>query len=322
MKWIALGVCVHRFVYRTSRGKPCAAPAHVVLTIAPGVSAYGFVPLGGGICLGNRRVTDPAADGGIAWSPDGRASRSTGDGNYDGRRVPRPGGRRPASQPDPRQRRVQLGARLVARRQPNRLRRVRPALRAARHRAPRRVRSSPVPGTAVDPAVSSRDPRWSPDGSVIGYTLTDGIHVIRPDGSPIGRLLLRNAAGFDWSPDGRRIVFTLDRDLAVANSDGNRTPLLHGRRSCTKAARSGLRTDPGCSTSLDEPDPKVERAPRDDMYLADANGRNRRELQRPPGVRSRSPSWRPPASARSGGGAVRFSAPELDVPGGTRRKPI
>ena len=31
----------------------------------------GFEPLGGGICLGNRRVTEPKADGGIAWSPDG-----------------------------------------------------------------------------------------------------------------------------------------------------------------------------------------------------------------------------------------------------------
>jgi dipeptidyl aminopeptidase/acylaminoacyl peptidase len=50
---------------------PVARTPTLSFTVAPGVSDSGFAPLGGGICLGDRRVTDPAADGGIAWSPDG-----------------------------------------------------------------------------------------------------------------------------------------------------------------------------------------------------------------------------------------------------------
>jgi len=50
---------------------PVARAPMLSFTISPGVSDSGLKPLGGGICLSNKRVTDPKADGGIAWSPDG-----------------------------------------------------------------------------------------------------------------------------------------------------------------------------------------------------------------------------------------------------------
>jgi WD40-like Beta Propeller Repeat len=50
---------------------PVARAPMLSFTISRGVSDSGLNPLGGGICLGNKRVTDPKADGGIAWSPDG-----------------------------------------------------------------------------------------------------------------------------------------------------------------------------------------------------------------------------------------------------------
>src|SRR5512133_1060668 len=54
-----------------ARATPVATQPTLSFTVAPGVSDSGFAPLGGGICLGSRRVTDPAPDGGISWSPDG-----------------------------------------------------------------------------------------------------------------------------------------------------------------------------------------------------------------------------------------------------------
>jgi RTX calcium-binding nonapeptide repeat (4 copies)/WD40-like Beta Propeller Repeat len=302
MKWIVLGVAC------TALSAGLAAANHAQLrptlsfVIAPGVSGYGFVPLGGGICLGNRRVTDPEADGGIAWSPDGARVafyRQTGTLTADVFVAEADGGRlrnltrssaefswAPDWSPD--------GSRIVcvaSDRNSKKLVTVRPD----------GSDRQPVPGTVVDAADQVGDPHWSPDGSVIGYTLTDGIRIIRPDGSQ-GRLLLTNAAGFDWSPDGRRIVFTRDRDLAVADSDGKgatfvtRTPRLH---------EGGAKWSPNGSqmvyVAIDETDPKVEKGPGDNMYLADANGQNRRKLRGPRGVVSWSPSWRPSASAPVGG---------------------
>ena len=51
---------------------PVARAPMLSFTVSPGVSDYGFTPLGGGICLGDRRVTEPKADAGVSWSPDGR----------------------------------------------------------------------------------------------------------------------------------------------------------------------------------------------------------------------------------------------------------
>ena len=296
MRLIAVGVACIALSAGLASANPAQLRPTLSFTIAPGVSDSGFAPLGGGICLGNRRVTDPKADGGIAWSPDGRRVafyRQTGTLTADVFVADADGGRlrnltrssaefswAPDWSPD--------GSRIVyvaSDRDFERLVTVRPD----------GSDRQPVPGTAVDPADQLGDPHWSPDGSVIGYTLTDGIHIIRPDGSQ-GRLLLAQAYGFDWSPDGRRIVFTRDRDLALADSDGNgvsfvtRTPKLH-----EGAAEWSPDGSQMVYVAIDETDPKVEKGPGDHMYLADANGLRRRELRGPRGVVAWSPTWRPAA---------------------------
>jgi dipeptidyl aminopeptidase/acylaminoacyl peptidase len=301
MRLIAVGVACIALSAGLASANPAQLQPTLSFTIAPGVSDYGFAPLGGGICLGNRRVTEPSPDGGIAWSPDGRRVafyRQTGpltaevfvaaaDGSHlrnltkgtaqfswapdwspDGSRIVYV-----ASDPDV--------ERLVTIR-------------------PDGSGREPVPGTAVDPSDQLDGPQWSPDGNLIGFTLTDGIHVIRPDGSQ-SRLLLAQAYGFDWSPDGRRIVFTRDRDLALAASDGSgvtfvtRTPNLH--EGAAHWSPDGTRT---VYVAVDETDPKVEEGLGDHMYLADGNGRNRRELRGPRGVGAWTPVWRPAASPPSG----------------------
>jgi len=270
-------------------------------TVAPGVSDYGFTPLGGGICLGDRRVTDPKADAGIAWSPDGSRLaffRQTGtltadvfvadaDGSHL-RNLTKGSAQfswAPDWSPD--------GTRIVyVASDPNveRLVTVRPDGSGA----------EVVPNTAVDPTSQLGDPQWFPDGSVLGFTLTDGIHVIRPDGSG-SRLLLADATGFDWSPDGKRIVFTRGDDLALAQSDGTdvsfvtRTPRL---------GEGGASFSPDGAklvwVAVDNTDPKVGTGPGDHMYVADGDGRNRHILRAPHGVPAWGPTWRPAAQVPAG----------------------
>ena len=134
-----------------------------------------------------------------------------------------------------------------------------------------------------------------PDGNILGFTLTDGIHVIGSDGAGL-RLLLADAAGFDWSPDGTKIVFTRGDDLALARSDGTDVSFL------TRTPRLG---EGGASFSpdgarlvwvaIDDTDPKVGNGPGDHMYVASADGRNRHILRAPRGVPAWGPSWRPAA---------------------------
>ena len=280
---------------------PVARTPTLSFTVAPGVSDYGFTPLGGGICLGGRRVTDPAADGGIAWSPDGNRVaffRQTGLLTADVFVADADGSHllnlthgsaqfswAPDWSPD--------GTRIVyVASDPNveQLVTVRPDGSGA----------DIVPNTAVDPTRQLGDPQWFPDGRVLGFTLTDGIHVIGADGSG-SRLLLGNATGFDWSPDGRKIVFTRGDDLALAQSDGTdvsfvtRTPRL---------AEGGASFSPDGTklvwVGVDNTDPKVEKGPGDHMYVSDGDGRNRHILLGPRGVPAWGPSWRPAAPAPPG----------------------
>jgi hypothetical protein len=301
MKGVLVGLAALAVWCGGASAGPASSPAGgatLSFTVAPGVSDYGFTPLGGGICLGNKRVTDPKADGGIAWSPDGSRIafyRQTGpltadvfvadaDGSHL-RNLTKGSSQfswAPDWSPD--------GSRIVyVAGDPSieRLVLVRPD------------GSDPqvVPGLEVNPNDQLRSPRWTPDGSLIGYTLTDGIHVVRPNGSG-GRVLLGNAAGFEWSPDGTRIVFTRDGDLALASSDGSDvTVLTH----TPNLVEGGGEWSPDGSrltyVSVDETDPKLGNGPGDRMFIADANGRNRRLLLGPRGVGAWSPTWRPAAPA-------------------------
>lgn len=296
MRLVALGALCLVLTAGSAAGSLPAPRPKLSFAIDAGVSDRGFAPLGGGICLDGRRVTEPKPDGGISWSPDGRrvafyrqTETLTADvfvADEDGghlRNLSRGAGQfswAPDWSPD--------GSRIAyVATDPHveRLLTVRP------DGSDRRA----VPGVTAGPNDRLGEPHWSPDGAFIGYTLNESLYVVRPDGSE-QRLVLADVVGFDWSPDGRRIVFTRDRDLAIANSDGTgatfvtRTPDLH---------EGGAEFSPDGSrlvyVAVDETDPKVENGPGDHMYLADATGRNKRELLGPRGVVAWSPAWRPAA---------------------------
>ena len=97
-------------------------------------------------------------------------------------------------------------------------------------------------------SLGASDPDWSPDGSLIVFNSqgghSQGIHVVRPDGSGRRELLKGNdrAANIgpvvhpSWSPDGKRIVFgargqigNLNRsDIYAMNADGSNIGKLFG----------------------------------------------------------------------------------------------
>jgi RTX calcium-binding nonapeptide repeat (4 copies)/WD40-like Beta Propeller Repeat len=265
--------------------------------LAAGVSDYdGFIgPLGGGICLGRARVTDPKDDAGTAWSPDGARVafyRATGpltadvfvaDANGSHLRdLSRGRARfnwRPTWMPD--------GSRLVyIAADPDReqLMSIRPDGSDLR----------PIPNTVFPPNRQLDTPDVSPDGAWIGYSLTDGLHLVRPDGSD-SRLLLRDASGFTWSADGAHIAFTRGDDLAIANADGTDVRLV---TRTPNALEGGAQWSPDGAkllyNSFDMAPPEV-RGPGDHIYLADANGEHRTELHRPRGLPALGPAWRPAA---------------------------
>lgn len=273
---------------------PSALRPTLSFSISPSVSEYDYYvgPLGGGICLGNARVTEPKNDSGAVWSPDGkrvafyRATEAlTADvfvADADGshlRNLTRGSARYnwvPDWSPD--------GTRIVYVASG-------PSSEELVTVRPDSSDRQAIPGTAVDPNDQLSHPQWSPDGAYIGFNLRNGIQVVRPDGSD-NRRLLANASGLDWSPDGRRIVFIREGDLALANADGTgvvfvtRTPRL---------AEGGAKWSPDGSQmvywSFDESD----NGPGSYDYLADANGQNRRVLHGPAGVRWGEPAWRPAA---------------------------
>jgi hypothetical protein len=258
-------------------------------------------PLGGGICLGGKRITDLKEDHGAAWSPGGRRQafyRATGTLTADVFVVDANGARlrnltRRTAQhswhPDwsPDGRRILF---IASGPRVERLMTMRPDGSDRRQ----------VPGMAFDPNRQLGEAHWTPDGRSIGYALNDGIHVVRADGSE-SRLLIAGGASFDWSPDGRRIAFTLEGDLAIANSDGSDTRFV---TRTPKLVESGADWSPDGSrmlyTATFEPEPGSDELPRYATYLADTNGRNRRVLRTPPEVFGGTPAWRPAAAPVKG----------------------
>jgi Tol biopolymer transport system component len=80
---------------------------------------------------------------------------------------------------------------------------------------------------------SGLSPGWSPDGHQIVFGQTDGIYVIKVDGTQLRQLLSMNlwhswAGHLAWSPDGTRIVFSSPNGARIymMNADGTGlTPL-------------------------------------------------------------------------------------------------
>lgn len=297
---------------------PVIAAAGLLATATPtatteSISFTLFVPfgnesgIGGGICLGNRRVTDPRLYSGVRWSPDGRRFvfwRETGRlpsgmalvdtfvANADGsqeRNLTRGAGEFNWAadwSPD--------GARIVYAESGATVEQ----LVTMRPDGSDKTRLAATTLTRSD-AVAS--PTWSPTG-LIAYTRVRSpappeVWTIRPDGSG-HRLLLEDAFGPDWSPDGRRLVFIRRGDLFLADADGRNQRQLTRNPDHADAepqwAPSGSRI---AAISTDDRDPKIYDTS-DRLILVDADSGDVRPLSGPLGAWA--PTWRAGASPVAG----------------------
>lgn len=142
---------------------------------------------------------------------------------------------------------------------------------------------------------------WSPDGSEIAYLASDGIYVIRVDGSNRRRVgdFVRSSGfsddeclhgpvsrhwcedfGIDWSPDGKKLAFDAKRGIVVVSADGGRTSRL------TSGEDSQPRWSPDGRTI-------VFRRYGDDIYSVSANRSHLRRLTFMDDISVNDPSWSP-----------------------------
>jgi dipeptidyl aminopeptidase/acylaminoacyl peptidase len=281
--------------------RPSARRPTLTFLLAAGVSDYDVFtgPLGGGICLGGARVTDPKADIDVSWSPDGRRlafTRETGpltadvfvaDANGSHLRNLTRGSAEfswsPDWSPD--------GAGIVfVASDPDieQLITIRPD-GSARHS---------LSGTAADPNAQVSRPRWTPDGSLIGYVRSGDIHLVQPDGSG-DRILVPNAYSLAWSPDGKRMAFTRDGDLALADSDGSDVVFVTHTAYAAEVAPAFSPDGSQLEYSSLDNAPRGVQGPGDHMYLTDPEGGHRRELHSPGGF-GWFVGWRPAAPPPKG----------------------
>ena len=297
MKGVLLALVAAVLSSGAAAAGPRSAAPTLSFEIAAVVSDYDtFVgPLGGGICLGGARITDPKEDFAVAWSPDGKRlafTRSTGslaadvfvaDANGTHlRNLTRASAQyswAPDWSPD--------GTRIVFVASD-------PDVEQLVTIRPDGSDREPVPGTAGDPNAQLTGPRWAPDGSLIGYTRSGDIRVVGPDGSD-DRILVPDARSLAWAPDGRRIAFSREGDLAFAQADGSDIVVV-------THTQYAYETTPAFSpdgsklvyTSLDWA-PRGVQGPGDHMYLTDPEGGDRHELYGIRPLGGWGPAWRPAA---------------------------
>jgi Tol biopolymer transport system component len=156
-------------------------------------------------------------------------------------------------------------------------------------------------GSGARRVADGSDPRWSPDGTQVLFSVmldpahpNDDIYVVNADGTGLSRLTDHPAYDRwpEWSPDGSRILFTSNREYSwnayVMNSDGSAQTSLRGPFDpFLEGGRTGF-----ASWS---PDGKliVFDGPGADIYVANADGTDVRNLTDTDWAYDSSPVWSP-----------------------------
>jgi TolB protein len=83
------------------------------------------------------------------------------------------------------------------------------------------IRIIQADGSESRDLVAGSFPAWSPDGTLVAFRGTEGVDlaVMKPDGTGLTSLGVRNAECPTWSPDGRQMLFCRNEDASGRVSD-------------------------------------------------------------------------------------------------------
>jgi dipeptidyl aminopeptidase/acylaminoacyl peptidase len=76
-----------------------------------------------------------------------------------------------------------------------------------------------IAGSAGAPPPYGGEIQWSPDGSLIAFTTSSGVFVVRPDGTSL-RQVMAGGYGIGWSPDSSMLAASTGADVWVVRTDG------------------------------------------------------------------------------------------------------
>jgi Tol biopolymer transport system component len=142
------------------------------------------------------------------------------------------------------------------------------------------------------------DGAWSQDDSLLAYVTEESIVILREGRlSRCVRLGQYDSAtgGLAWSPDGRRLAFTATRESDLVPSDPDYDPFHNRAREAVIVVRADgrvLARTPNAARPAWSPNGQQlafdsNRGGRRQIYVADANGRNARQVTHGPRA-----SWR------------------------------
>lgn len=127
-------------------------------------------------------------------------------------------------------------------------------------------------------------PEWSPNGRRIAFERGGAVHVMRTDGTAVGRLAT-NATDPAWSPDGSRIAFARNGHLWVMQADGSAQVRL--------TDTTDNDAEPSWSPDGSELAFSSDRSGRRHLFVMDAGGSGITQITSGATTDETSPDWSP-----------------------------